>query len=203
MSMPNSPEHGRGSASHPRSDISRIILAGFMGAGKTTVGRLLAQRMRWKFLDIDNCLEEKTGKHARELFAELGETGFRQLESEMLANCLERTNAVVATGGAVIDRVENQTMLKGSKGSLIIFLDAPFEALIERCEMQEQKERATFRPLLRDKPVARARFATRRQLYAALAHFTVEVAERTPDAVLQSILEAMTTKGRETTEDPA
>lgn len=191
--MQDSPRHIPESAppSTPRFPLKRVILTGFMGAGKSTVGALLAQKTGWEFLDLDLHIEKTNGASAREIFAALGESGFRQLESETLAAALRRPNVVVAPGGAVIDKLENQLALAGNKEGLIVFLDAPFETLIERCKEQERAGSATYRPLLHQTEIASARYAMRRVLYSRHAQLTVDVAEKRPDDVAGMILDAM------------
>lgn len=177
---------------HPHAgEIHRIILTGFMGAGKSTVGRLLAERMGWEFLDLDTRIEATTGKNARELFEALGETGFRQLESDLWGAALRRSQAIIAPGGAVIDRPANQSILAGSAGSFVIFLDAPFQTLIGRCLRQEQDEACIYRPLLHDTEIARDRYVERRVLYANHAHRIVDVAHKSPQVVAQGIWQAV------------
>jgi len=162
-----------------------------MGAGKSTIGHLLAKRTGWDFLDLDTHIEATTGKSAKELFVNLGESGFRQLESEILVMALQRSNIILAPGGAVIDRDENQQALANSMGSFMVFLDAPFQTLIERCLKQERAGRTTYRPLLHQPTIARARYKSRRRLYTAHARLTVDVAENSRDEVVELIFEAI------------
>lgn len=171
--------------------LKRVVLTGFMGAGKSTVGRMLATETGWEFLDLDAHIETTHGASAREIFAAVGESEFRRLESETFAAALGRPNIVLAPGGAVIDKVENQRALANSKEGLIVFLDAPFTILIERCKEQERAGSSTYRPLLHQTEVAKARYETRRVLYASLAQLTIEVAEKRPDEVAWIILETM------------
>lgn len=172
-------------------EIRRIVLTGFMGAGKTTVGRLLAERTRWDFIDIDIHIESTSGKSARELFAALGETGFRQLETNYFRSVLQRSQAIIAPGGAVIDKRENRDILAENAGSFVIFLDAPFQVLIDRCLRQEQQEGATYRPLLHKTETARARYMERRVLYANCAHRVLDVADRAPEIIVRDIWQAV------------
>ncbi len=164
-------------------EIQRIVLTGFMGAGKSTVGRLLADLTGWDFLDLDIHIETTTGNSARELFDALGETGFRQLETDLWASVLQRPQAIIAPGGAVIDKPGNQGILAESAGTFVVFLDAPFETLIGRCLRQEQEEGATYRPLLHKTEIARARYMERRVLYAKHAHRVIDVADNAPEVV--------------------
>jgi shikimate kinase len=174
-----------------RGDISRLVLTGFMGAGKTTVGRLLAPRMGWAFLDLDQHIEATAGAAARILIDTLGEASFRELESGALASALKRSETVVAVGGAAIDLAANQLLLAASPATLVVFLDAPFETLIGRCLIQEQQGGATYRPLLHKTGLARARFSARRSLYAAHAHLTMDAAEHSPGEIALRICDAL------------
>src|SRR5215472_12341637 len=80
------------------SHLRRLVLTGFMGAGKSTIGHLLASRLGWEFLDLDTHLENRTGATIPELFARHGEAHFRRLESTALASALGRSNTVLALG---------------------------------------------------------------------------------------------------------
>jgi shikimate kinase len=95
------PNDTTGSAASPAipAHLKRLVLTGFMGAGKSTIGRLLADRLNWNFLDLDAHLEARTGATIPQLFAEHGEARFRRLESTALASALARTNTVLALGG--------------------------------------------------------------------------------------------------------
>lgn len=172
-------------------EIHRIVLTGFMGAGKSTVGMLLAKCTRWDFLDLDTYLEATTKKSARELFDALGEAGFRQLESDLWASALQRSEAIIAPGGAVIDKAVNQSILAKSAGSFIVFLDAPFQILIDRCLRQEQQASATYRPLLHKTEIARARYVERRVLYTNHAHLVIDVAAQSTELVARQIRRAV------------
>jgi len=170
-----------------RGNLARVVLTGFMGAGKSTVGRSLAERVGWSFLDVDDHIETSTGVTAKVLFDTLGERGFRQLESDVLASSLRGSQTVIALGGAAIDMAANQTLLANRPHTLVVFLDAPFVTLMERCKEQERTGSATYRPLLHKPDIALARFSVRKSLYAAHAHMTVDVSEESPDEVVQEI----------------
>ena len=91
---------------------SLIFLIGYRGSGKTTIGRILAARLGWAFVDADTLLEERAGKSIRQMFATDGEPAFRDLESAILAELSQRTNVVVATGGGVVMRDRNRQLLR-------------------------------------------------------------------------------------------
>jgi shikimate kinase len=90
---------------------------------------------------------------------------------------------IIAMGGAAIDAIENQHLLTNRNHTLVVFLDAPFATLIERCLVQERSGRAPYRPLLHQTEVADARFSIRRLLYQSHASFTVDVTDRPAEEV--------------------
>src|SRR5262245_51897574 len=96
-----------------------IFLIGYRGSGKSTVGRVLAGRLGWEFIDADAVLEERYGNTIREIFAAEGETGFRNKESAVLADLCTRAKTVIATGGGVILRQENRARIKQDRKSVV------------------------------------------------------------------------------------
>ncbi len=162
---------------------SRMVLTGFMGAGKSTVGHLLSRKLGWTFLDLDRHIESSAGATAKDIFASRGESAFRKLESDALAFALGLSETIIALGGAAIDANVNQLLLENSKGTQVVFLDAPFATLIERCLVQERSGCAPYRPLLHETEVAHTRFLVRRSLYQDHASFAVDVANRTAEEV--------------------
>jgi shikimate kinase len=165
------------------------VLTGFMGSGKSTVGRLLARALEWEFQDSDRQIELENGETALALFSVLGETRFRQMEATAIARCLGKQKVVLALGGAAIDLQANRTILAQNKSSLIVFLDGDFDLLIERCLLQERTGQATYRPLLHKKDIALSRFATRREWNTIHAHLRVDVSNRTCEASVAIILQ--------------
>src|SRR6185437_695648 len=144
--------------------LRRLVLTGFMGAGKSTIGRLLASRLGWSFLDLDTHLEQRAGATIPELFERHGEAHFRRLESTALASALSRSNTVLALGGGTPEGLTNRLLLEQIPATLTIFLDAPFPVLFDRCMMQE-----ISRPVLEDPEAAQLRFQKRHPLYLRLA----------------------------------
>lgn len=170
---------------------SRIVLTGFMGAGKSTVGQLLSRKMGWAFVDLDRYIESSAEATAIDLFASRGEAAFRRLESDALALALEESKTIVALGGAAIDATQNQLLLSNNDRTLVVFLDAPFTTLIERCLVQERNGLGPYRPLLHQTEVARARYSIRRSLYYDHASFSVDVADRSAEEVALLIWNAV------------
>lgn len=121
--------------------VDRVVLIGFMAAGKTTVGRLLASRLGWTFIDTDALVEERLGLPVPAVFAELGEPAFRNTERTVVADALEGVGTVVSTGGGWPEPVGTIESLPPA--TLSVWLDAPIEELLRRARAQ-----ATERPLL-------------------------------------------------------
>lgn len=140
-----------------------IILCGFMGTGKSTIGRIVAARLGWEFADTDTLIEEQQGYTVREIFEQQGEAVFRQLETDLCAAMSTWQENVIATGGGIVLRQENRDHLQ--RAGLVICLEAPAEEIYRRLQ------HATNRPLLQsDDPLQRIRelLAERAEAYGAL-----------------------------------
>ncbi len=163
--------------------VDRIILVGMMGAGKTTVGRRLAERLGWGYLDSDEQVAESTGRTVPEIFAEDGEETFRSVESRVLFAALagERPVVVSAAGGVVLSEANRARM---ADSGTVVWLRADPSLLARRVGTGEG------RPLLDDDPpaVLAALAEERRDLYASVAAVTVDVDDLTPDQVIDRIL---------------
>ena len=176
--------------------IKRVVLTGFMGAGKTSVGHLLAERLGWNFLDLDAHLEARAGATVPELFAQHGEPHFRRLESSALASALARTSTVLALGGGTPEQFTNRLLLEQTPGTLIIFLDAPFETLFDRCMLQSFASPEHSRPLLLSPADAENRFHARIPLYRRLARITLPTASLTTGQAAEALLGLLVNFGK-------
>jgi shikimate kinase len=163
--------------------LRRLVLTGFMGAGKSTIGRLLASRLNWNFLDLDAHLEARTGSTIPQLFERHGEAHFRRLESTALASALGQNNTVLALGGGTPEELTNRLLLEQTPATFTIFLDAPFPTLFDRCMLQD-----ITRPVLADPAAAQLRFQKRHPLYRRLANRTIDTADQTPEQTVEAIL---------------
>lgn len=124
-----------------------VFLIGFMGAGKTSVGRLLASSLGWHFADLDERIELRERRTVEEIFQQSGESEFRRVESEALAAVLAEagsTATVVALGGGAFVQAENSALLE-TAGATLVFLDAAPDELFRRCLGEKGK-----RPLRQD-----------------------------------------------------
>ena len=168
--------------------VSRIVLTGFMGAGKSTVGRALAAALGWNFLDLDDLVEDLAGLSIPDIFATLGEPHLRRLESRALARALSVPHAVIALGGGAPETLTNRLLLEQTPGTVTFFLDAPFPTLFDRCMLQALHPSATARPNLADPVAAEARFRLRLPLYRRLARHTVDTTTFAPGSLIPAIL---------------
>ena len=168
-----------------------IFLVGFMGAGKTVVGRALASRLGWRFLDLDDAIVEREGRSIAQIFRDDGETAFRQIETEVLAEVVRQLRAgpaVVAVGGGAFVQQRNATLLRRARVH-VIFLDAPVEELMMRC-----RAAAPVRPLFQDENQFRQLYEQRRKRYME-ADACINTASRTVDEVAHAVSLAVGLEG--------
>jgi shikimate kinase len=140
-----------------------LCLAGFMGAGKTSVGRIVARQLGWRFVDLDERIVEAAGTSIRTIFETRGEPAFRQLEHEMLERILGESlaggqAAVIALGGGTVTQERNLVLLRKA-GAAIVWLDCPIEAILDRCAG------ITDRPLFGTEDDVRRLYDERRPFY--------------------------------------
>ncbi|MDX2256459.1 MAG: shikimate kinase [Pseudanabaenaceae cyanobacterium bins.39] len=121
---------------------TNIFLIGMMGSGKSTVGKILAQRLNYNFLDTDTLIEQCAGKSIPQIFADDGEPTFRDLEQQVLAQVAAHTRLVVATGGGIVMRSLNWSHLHNG---IVIWIDAPIEVLHDRL-LHEVAQRPLLNP---------------------------------------------------------
>lgn len=146
----------------------RVYLTGFMGSGKSTVGRRLAQRLGSRFLDLDQEIERRAGMTVREIFERLGEPAFRQMEHEALLATAEDPDVVVATGGGTVTFEVNARWI-GRQG-IAVWLNPPFATIVARIGGLGKHDR----PLFRDEAQALALYRERLPAYRK-ADLTVDV----------------------------
>jgi shikimate kinase len=158
-----------------------------MGAGKTTVGELLAARLGWRFLDTDRIVEERAGMTVGEIFEREGEAAFRELEAAAIRDSASGDRLVLALGGGALERAETREFLAGLPSCRVIFLEAPLEILLGRCAEHGE---GPVRPVLRDRERLAERWQARLPWYRQ-AHLTIGTAERTPQAVVECIVAAL------------
>ncbi len=159
----------------------RIVLAGMMGSGKSTIGKLLADYLGWELVDTDAVLEQKAGKPITEIFANDGEEHFRSLERQLAEDLKTRQNCVFAAGGGMLMQKRNHENL--CKNALVVHLQAPVETLLDRLDQTET------RPLLGINPEINLNkiYQERKSVYESLL-LQINTDNKRPNHVAQEIL---------------
>ncbi len=158
-----------------------IVLVGFMGAGKSTIGRLLADRLGLPFTDTDPVIEQRAGRPISQIFATEGEPAFRALEHEVIADLLDGPDAVLALGGGAAEHPGTQALLKAAE---VVYLEVSYEDAMARIGGD------AARPLLAQAGL-RDRYEHRLGVYAAVATLTVPTTAADPDTITEHILASL------------
>ena len=182
--------HGAGdaarSAPSPEPKTSNVFLIGPMGAGKSTIGRCLAELLHKEFLDSDHEIEARTGASVSLIFEIEGEAGFRRREASVLDELTQRRNLVLATGGGAVLSADNRARLRAR--GLVVYLHAPLDMLVKR--MRHDRHR----PLLQTADPRRTLgeiLKAREPLYRETADVVVETSSRAPMSVAREIVKQL------------
>jgi shikimate kinase len=160
----------------------RIVLVGFMGAGKTTVGPLVAAILGWDFIDMDEAIEARTGRSVAALFSELGEDRFRQEERALAAELRSRSRLVVAAGGGAFAQDATRKLL--SEGGIAVWLRCDLATILERVEPDGS------RPLAANRAIMKNLLADRESSYR-LADVAVDSGGAGAEEVARRVVEAV------------
>ncbi len=159
-----------------------IILTGFMATGKTTVGKLLARRLGYRFIDTDTLIEEQTGQTVREIFASQGEPAFRALEADLVTQLADEKRLVIATGGGLVLNPDNVKRLRRS--GQIFCLTAAAADILHRVRQQ-----GDTRPLLQEADPLQKITTLLRQRDSVYRQFPqLSTAQQTPEQIVDNIL---------------
>lgn len=166
--------------------MNSILLIGFMGAGKSTVGSLLAQKLNWPMIDLDDLITEKIQMPINDYFDQFGEATFRQVESNVLKDNL-RTKAIIATGGGIVVSALNRSLLKAQPK--VIYLKTEPQTLVTRIK----NDTKNIRPLATEKSEGEIISLLNGRLthYEDSAAIVVETTERSPEEIVEEIMERL------------
>jgi shikimate kinase len=167
--------------------VRNLVLVGFMGSGKSSVGREIARRCGYRFLDTDSIIRRKHGKTISEIFESSGEPFFRDEENLALRELQTSLDAVIATGGGIVLQARNHVLLRSL--GVVVWLTASEEVIWERVSRNQN------RPLLKtDNPrgTITTLLAVRNRLYDSVAHITVETSGLTHKQVADQVVAAVT-----------
>ncbi len=157
-----------------------IYLVGFMGAGKSSVGAILAQHLGWPFVDLDTIIEAGQGATIRQIFEQAGEPFFRQLEHAVLVEVTRKEPAVIALGGGTFAQKSNLDLIRQRRG-VTVWLDCPTEELWQRCSTMDN------RPLFRDRE-SFSKLYEQRLPYYRQAEFRIATGGRSAEDIVQEIV---------------
>lgn len=160
----------------------QIHFTGFMGCGKSTVGKLLARRLLWNFLDLDGVVERHEGRAVARIFAEDGEEAFRAAERHVLRQVVSKPATVVALGGGTLIDAANRAL--SAEHAVVVWLRCPLDVLEARCAGE-----AALRPLWGDREALERRYAERLPGYES-ADLVVD-AEGEPEAVVEGVVRSL------------
>lgn len=153
-----------------------------MGSGKSTVGPLVAVRLGWRFIDVDEVIEAEAGAAIADIFAQYGEADFRDREHATIARLASQDHLVLALGGGAIERPDTRELLLNATGTLLVHLEVELRTTLERCSGTEHT-----RPVLADQTNLAARYQRRLPLYQT-AHVSIRADDKTPDQVTEAVL---------------
>jgi shikimate kinase / 3-dehydroquinate synthase len=158
------------------------VLVGFMGAGKTTVGHIIAARLGQPFVDSDVLIEQRLGRNIREIFATEGEPYFRELEHATVAELVRGQEAVIAVGGGAVEDPRTRALLRDAR---VIYLRVDYDEAMSRVQRDE------YRPMLQ-RPDLDQVYKRRLPVYEDLSVLTIDTAGRRPDAIAREVLAELT-----------
>ena len=177
-------EQGTGNSTNAeaRSPVRRIVLTGFMGSGKSTVGPLIAKKLGWQFVDADDVVVAETGMPIHKFFARFGEEEFRKREHQTIARLALQDGLVLGLGGGAIETVATRELLLTGAGTLLVHLEVALATTLERCRGTEKT-----RPVLADQANLVSRYERRLPLYR-MAHVSMAADALSPRRLAEAVV---------------
>lgn len=171
--------------------IERLVLTGMSGAGKSTVGRTVAEALGWQFVDMDDEIEGRVGRTIPVIFAEDGESAFRSLEADLLAELLQVGRIVISTGGGAVCNDTARQAIRDSETTLSVWLTAAPEVLLARVQAHTDNTRTTDRPMLaaEDQLERMRSLVSQRTEYYGAADVTIPVGNRSAERTAADLVE--------------
>jgi shikimate kinase / 3-dehydroquinate synthase len=161
-----------------------VVLVGFMGAGKTTVGRILAERLGHPFVDSDVLIEQRLGRSIRDVFVAEGEAYFRELEHVTVADLVQGQDAVISLGGGAVEDPRTRDVLRGAR---VVYLRVSYDEALSRVRADE------YRPMLHRPDIAEV-YKRRLPTYEDVSALTIDTDGLPPDAIAREVLAGLTTE---------
>ena len=165
---------------------NNIVLVGFMGAGKTTIGKLLAKSLGFSFIDTDEEIENEEGMSIAQIFEKMGEEYFRELESYFITN-FRQSKCIIATGGGMPCYNDNITKLKVL--GTVLFINTPYDSIIERLKVNQGSRPLIKSSLVSEKDELLSLFSKRQQIYKSSDKEVV--GENNPSFIVEEILKVL------------
>lgn len=162
-----------------------IFITGFMGAGKTTIGQLLASQLQIPVIDTDVYIEQREGAAISEIFRDKGEAYFREAETAALQQLCTNEQKIVTTGGGIIMKEQNRQFMK--KHGVVIFLEVDLAVIFDRLKGD------TSRPLIQNQEQARIQklYESRLPLYREAAHLVIHTTDQTAEQVADEVIQRL------------
>ena len=164
----------------------KIFLIGYRCTGKTTIGKILADRLNFDFFDTDLLIEHVSGLNISQIVEKYGWKKFRRLEKDILFNTKKNEDAVIATGGGIITAPENQNFIK--KNGFCVWLDADLKTILHR--FNNDNKTCLSRPSLTNKDLLKETkelISLRKPLYEKIANIRIDVSSHTPEEIVNII----------------
>ena len=166
--------------------MTRIALIGYRGTGKSTVAKILAERLGLELAELDRLIDERAGERIPEIVSRFGWDKFRELETELLADVVKRDNMVFDLGGGVVEREENRKLIKDS--CRVVWLKASPKVIIARIQDALHRPSLTGKSFVDEVPEVLAR---REPLYRSLAHLELDTENQSPEQLAEAIIASL------------